>query len=333
MEHLDNQSLQHSRIFGIENEVEFSRVALDVFHYQSEVCTVYKRYLQLLGVRPKSVVTVPEIPFLPIEIFREAPVIAAGKVAQMIFRSSGTTGTITSAHHVAELSLYRESLLQGFRRFYGSPEDYTFLALLPTYIERPDASLIYMVKTLMEESGQTLGDFYINDLDTLHQRIIELQQSGKKFFLLGVTFALLDFADRYRLQLDNAIVVETGGMKGRRKELIRDELHERLCERLGVNTIHSEYGMTELLSQAWSKGSGRYITPPWMHIDIGDMNDPFHRLGEGTTGVIRVIDLANLYSCSFIATQDLGKKFADGTFEVLGRIDNSDLRGCNLMVQ
>ncbi|MEY4595406.1 MAG: hypothetical protein RIQ47_1816 [Bacteroidota bacterium] len=333
MEHRDNQALQHSSIFGIENEVEFARVALDVFHYQSESCSVYKRYLQLLDVHAQSVVSVAEIPFLPIEIFREAPVIAEGTVAQMVFRSSGTTGTITSSHHVADLSMYRESLLKGFRRCYGSPADYTFLALLPTYIERPDASLIYMVKALMEDSGQPFSGFYIDDLDALYHRIIELQKAGKKIFLLGVTFALLDFADRYSLQLDNAIVVETGGMKGRRKEIIRDDLHERLCERLGVNTIHSEYGMTELLSQAWSKGSGRYTTPPWMHIDIGDMNDPFQRLGEGTTGVIRVIDLANLYSCSFIATQDIGKKYADGTFEVLGRIDNSDLRGCNLMVQ
>jgi hypothetical protein len=326
------QSIHHSRIFGIETSSEFANVALEVFRYQSIACPIYKRYLNLLEVDPQTIVSISDIPYLPIEIFRESPVIVEGRVAQMVFQSSGTTGAISSAHHVADLSLYRQSLLDGFRRHYGSPSDFTFLALLPTYIERPSASLIYMVKTLIEESGQEEDGFYIDDLSKLHKRITELLGTGKKIFLIGVTFALLDFSDRFQLQLGNTIVVETGGMKGRRKEIIREELHERLCGRLGISTIHSEYGMTELLSQAWSKGKGLYSTPPWMHVDIGDINDPFQKTTNGTTGVIRVIDLANLYSCSFISTQDIGKKSSDGSFEVLGRLDNSDLRGCNLML-
>ena len=333
MKHRDNQAVQHSRIFGIQDEADFERVALDVFHYQAACCSVYKRYLQLLGIEPAVVKAVTEIPFLPVEMFRDAVVLADHKLAETVFRSSGTTESTTAAHHVADLSLYRQSLLAGFVRQYGDPSGYALLALLPTYLERPDASLVYMVKALMEQSQHPLNGFFIDDLEELHHRIVQLQKEGKRIMLIGVTFALLDLADQYKLDLNNAVVIETGGMKGRRKEIIREDLHDRLCARFGVTTIHSEYGMTELLSQAWSSGNGRYVTPPWMRIDIGDMNDPFQRVSNGTTGVVRVIDLANLYSCSFIATQDLGKKYDDDSFEVLGRIDTSDLRGCNLMVQ
>ncbi|MFM2206808.1 MAG: hypothetical protein RL213_783 [Bacteroidota bacterium] len=320
------------RIFSISSGSEFDAVALDVFRFQAEHCEVYARFLSLLGIRPEEIDDAAGIPFLPVETFRDTEVIARGMQAEKVFRSSGTTGTLPSCHHVADLSLYDRSLLEGFRRFYGAPGEYVILALLPTYLERPDASLVYMVKQLMNHSGDPDNGFFINEYDALKDTLQRVLDSGKKFILFGVTFALMDLAERFPMSLGSNIVVETGGMKGRRKEIVREELHEFLCGRLGLRQIHSEYGMTELLSQAWSRGNGIYRSVPWMRIDLADLNDPMQPVPAGSTGVIRITDLANLYSCAFIATQDLGRIRADGAFEVLGRVDHSDVRGCNLMV-
>jgi hypothetical protein len=272
-----------------------------------------------------------QIPYLPVETFRAAQVMCDDCTAQAVFSSSQTTGNVPSRHAVADLSLYDRSLTEGFRLFYGSPKDYAILALLPTYLERPDASLVYMVRQLMEQSGHPLNGFFIHETEELHNRIRQLVADGQRFLLIGVTFALLDFSEKYPLQMGSNIIIETGGMKGRRKEIVREELHQLLRDRLGVDTIHSEYGMTELLSQAWSSGGGIYRSVPWMRIGLADPNDPLQPLPVASTGAIRIADLANLYSCSFIATQDIGRLHPDGGFEVLGRLDQSDIRGCNLM--
>jgi hypothetical protein len=273
-----------------------------------------------------------QIPFLPIEIFKSEKIISGDLQVQKVFRSSGTTGSVNAEHHVCDLNIYRESLRRGFNRMYGSASDYVFLALLPTYLEREDASLVYMVQTLMEQSGHAQHGFFLHDYDALKNRINLLLNSQQRFMLIGVTFALLELAEHHQLNLGANPVVETGGMKGRRKEIIREELHDILKHRFNTTTVHSEYGMTELLSQAWSKGEGRYHAPPWMRVETMDVNDPFQPVAIGQTGVIRVLDLANVHSCSFIMTQDLGRIYADGSFEVLGRLDQSDIRGCNLMV-
>lgn len=330
---MDEQSVAQlkDRIFGIRSTAEFDAVALDVFRYQAVHCKVYSRFLQLLGVHADEVTDPARIPYLPVEAFRDNLVLCEGLTPQTVFRSSMTTGAVPAQHAVADLTLYDRSLTEGFRLFYGSPGDYAILALLPTYLERPDASLVYMVRRLMEQSGHPLNGFFIHEMDELNSRLKDLLRRGERFMLLGVTFALMDFSERFPVSLGTNILVETGGMKGRRKELVREELHALLCSRMGVETVHSEYGMTELLSQAWSKGSGIYHSVPWMRIGVADPNDPLQPLGRSDTGVIRVADLANLHSCSFIATQDIGRLYPDGGFEVLGRIDQSELRGCNLM--
>lgn len=319
------------KIFGIRSAHEFDAVALDVFRFQAVNCSVYSRFLRLLGVRAEEVTDVSRIPYLPVETFRDELVLCEGHTAQAVFRSSRTTGSVPAQHVVADLSIYDKSLMEGFRLFYGRPEDYAILALLPTYLERPDASLVYMVRRLMECSAHPSNGFFIDEMEELHNRILQLLQQGQRFILIGVTFALLDFSEKYPLTIGDNIIVETGGMKGRRKEIIREELHRLLCDRLAVTAVHSEYGMTELLSQAWSRGAGIYRSVPWMRVGVADPNDPLQPLGSSATGVIRVADLANLYSCSFIATQDLGRLYPDGGFEVLGRIDQSEIRGCNLM--
>jgi hypothetical protein len=251
---------------------------------------------------------------------------------QTVFSSSGTTGQITSKHYIADIQLYEQSYTKGFHHFYGDVGQYCILALLPSYIERSGSSLIYMVNDLIEKSKHPQSGFYLNEIDSLIDTLTALDAKGKKVLLIGVSFALLDLVEKYQLQLKNTIVMETGGMKGRRKELIRKELHEHLMKGFGVETIHSEYGMTELLSQAYSNGNGIFKTPPWMKFMIRDTEDPLSFLPFGKTGGINVIDLANINSCSFIATQDLGKKYEDESFEILGRFDHSDVRGCNLMV-
>ena len=251
---------------------------------------------------------------------------------QQIFTSSGTTGAQTSRHYVKELSLYEQSFRKGFEHFYGNVEDYVVLALLPSYLERTGSSLITMVADLIERSGSQYSGFYLNEYDLLAQRLQTLDASGKKVLLIGVSFALLDLITEHTFSLKNTIVMETGGMKGRRKELVREELHALLCKGFGVEMIHSEYGMTELLSQAYSAGKGIYKCVPWLKVLIRETNDALSYLPTGKTGGLNIIDLANRESCSFIATQDLGKLYPDGTFEVLGRFDNADIRGCNLLI-
>lgn len=312
-----------------------------VFRYQSAENPVYKRYIETLGLEPSAISVPEQIPFLPVEFFKRFDVVSGARQPDaVIFTSSGTTGNITSKHIVSDVSLYEKSFRKGFELFYGDIRDYAIFALLPSYLEREGSSLIYMVNALIKDSQNEHSRFYLNATKEmtgwlmLRENFLKKEENKeKKNLLLGVTYALLDLAEEHKLKLENTIVMETGGMKGKRREMVREELHEALCKGFGVDAIHSEYGMTELLSQAYSKGNGIFNCPPWMQVMIRDTNDPFTFLPENKTGGINVIDLANINSCSFISTQDLGKKYSDGSFEVLGRFDNSDIRGCNLLVQ
>ena len=324
--------INHEDIFNIKTESDFEQLALKIFRFQFEKNPLYRSFCDLLNIYHTDVKSIREIPFLPIQFFKSHPVLCDGYSTETIFISSGTTGQITSKHHVANLNVYKQSFIKGFEHFYGSIEDYSILALLPSYLEREGSSLIYMVQDLIVRSKSEKSGFYLNNLDDLNKVLHELENQGKKTLLIGVSFALLDLVENYQFQLKNTIVMETGGMKGRRKELIRTELHELLKNGFGVNEIHSEFGMTELLSQAYSKGNGVFECPNWMRILTRDTEDALSILDSSQTGGINVIDLANLYSCSFISTQDLGKVFPDNSFEILGRFDTSDIRGCNLMV-
>nr|WP_297787164.1 acyl transferase [uncultured Allomuricauda sp.] len=320
------------RIFNINNADEFDSLALEIFRFQYENNKVYGQFCDHLKKTPQNVFDYLKIPFLPISFFKSHKVLSVQKEAKVVFTSSGTTQTTTSNHFVPDIELYEESFLTAFQEFYGSPRDFCILALLPSYLERKGSSLIYMVNKLIDNSEHPESGFYLHNLEELHQKLQELDKNGTKTLLIGVSFALLDLAEQFPMHLKNTIVMETGGMKGRRKELIREELHQILKKELGVPKIHSEYGMTELLSQGYSKGDGVFKTPPWMKIITRDTEDPLTIQSQGKTGGINVIDLANVYSCSFIATQDLGKIHLDDSFEVLGRFDDSDIRGCNLMV-
>jgi luxE family acyl-protein synthetase len=306
--------------------------ALQMFRFQYEHNEVYHRFCSLLGRTPANVVSLTDIPFLPIEFFKTEKIYCADTPPEITFTSSGTTGSQTSRHFVKELSIYTESYRKGFELFYGDIEKYAVLALLPSYLERTGSSLITMVDDLIKRSKNPFSGFYLNEYDLLAERLTSLDRSGQQVLLIGVSFALLDLVEKHSFSLKNTIVMETGGMKGRRKELVREELHATLCKGFGVEAIHSEYGMTELLSQAYSAGKGIYRCVPWMKVLVRDTNDALSYLPIGKTGGLNIIDLANKYSCSFIATQDLGKLHNDDTFEVLGRFDNSDIRGCNLMV-
>lgn len=320
-------------IFNIRNENEFLETTLKVFRFQYQNNPVYQRFCNLLNCDPKAVTSLEQIPFLPVDFFKSYKILINKATPEVVFSSSGTTGSKTSKHYVSNLNLYKESFLQGFKNFYGNPEDLIILALLPSYLEREGSSLIYMVEELIDRSGNPDSGFYLNNLEQLQQKLTKLDQQGKKCLLIGVSFALLDLIENYDFQLQNTIVMETGGMKGRRKEMIRQELHERLMAGFGVKEIHSEYGMTELLSQAYSDGAGIFTCPAWMQILIRDPEDALSYISKtNKTGGINVIDLANINSCSFIATQDLGKKLTSGKTEILGRFDNSDIRGCNLLV-
>jgi len=285
-----------------------------------------------MKVDKQSVKSLQQIPFLPIQFFKSHDVVSNTNDIQEIFTSSGTTGMITSKHLVTDVSLYEQSYRNAFSEFYGNIEDYTVLALLPSYLERSGSSLIYMVKDLIELSNNEHSGFYLNNYDELIAKLIELDSAGQNVILIGVTYALLDLIEKQKFQLKNTIIMETGGMKGKRKEMIREELHKILCTGFGVQNIHSEYGMTELLSQAYSLGNGIFECPSWMQILIRDTEDALTYVDYSKTGGVNVIDLANINSCSFIATQDLGKKYPNNSFEILGRFDNSDIRGCNLMV-
>nr|WP_166426939.1 acyl transferase [Flavobacterium psychrotolerans] len=321
-----------SDIFTISSQKQFEKIALKVFRFQYDNNRVYHEFCNLLKVDKQEVKSLRQIPFLPIQFFKSHAVISNKNPTQETFTSSGTTGMITSKHLVTDISLYEESYRKGFAQFYGNIEDYVVLALLPSYLEREGSSLIYMVKDLIEQSNKPESGFYLHDHEALTEKLVALDSAGKNIILIGVTYALLDLMESSTFQLKNTIIMETGGMKGKRKEMIREELHELLCHGFGVSSIHSEYGMTELLSQAYSLGNGVFECPPWMQIQIRETEDALAYVENGKTGGINVIDLANINSCSFIATQDLGKKNPNNSFEVLGRFDNSDIRGCNLMV-
>lgn len=319
-------------IFNIKTQSEFEDLALQIFKFQFENNRVYRSFCDLLYKHPSEVKTLKDIPFLPIQFFKTREVISSKEAIKTTFISSGTSGSETSKHHVTDLNIYYESFTKGFEKFYGKIEDYVILGLLPSYLEREGSSLIYMVDSMIKISKHPESGFYLNTLSELKDVLITLDSKGKKTLLIGVSFALLDLIETYQFNLKNTIVMETGGMKGRRKELIRAELHERLKNGFGVNQIHSEYGMTELLSQAYSNGNGIFNCPPWMHVLTRDTEDALTIQASGRTGGLNIIDLANVNSCSFIATQDLGSINNDGSFEVIGRFDNSDIRGCNLML-
>lgn len=319
-------------LFQIQTQAEFHSAALAIFKFQYQKNLVYQEFCNHLKKTPSQVKQLDDIPFLPIEFFKSKQLISDRKKPEILFTSSGTTGSKTSTHYVTDIQLYEKSYLKAFEQFYGNISEYCVLALLPSYLEREGSSLIYMVDDLIKKSKHTDGGFYLGEIEILKDKLVQLDNTGNKVLLIGVSFALLDFAEKHQLQLKNTIVMETGGMKGRRKELIREELHAELKKGFGVQNIHSEYGMTELLSQAYSSGDGIFKTPPWMKVLTRDTEDPLSMNTSGKTGGINIIDLANKNSCAFIATQDLGKVYEDGSFEVLGRYDSSDIRGCNLMI-
>lgn len=315
-------------IFSINGEQEFEREALRLFHFQAEHCAPYAEYVRLLGVNPVEVKRVEDIPMLPIELFKSHKLYCGENEPQIVFTSSATTGMIQSRHYVADLALYERSFIEAFRQFYGDERECSIYALLPSYLEREGSSLVYMVDKLLAQCGG--GGFYLHNHEKLLQ---DMSQDSNPKILLGVTYALLDLAENFAPHLENTVVMETGGMKGKRKELPKSELHKILCSAFGVEHIHSEYGMAELMSQAYSFGDGVFRAPQWMRVLVRDVNDPFARLSSGRRGGLDIIDLANRYSCAFIATQDMGVRFDDGSFRIEGRISQSDVRGCNLLVQ
>ena len=319
-------------IFAITNQKQFEKIALKTFRFQYENNAVYRDFCNLMKTDVAKVKSLQQIPFLPIQFFKSHEVLSTSTPVQEIFTSSGTTGMATSKHLVTDVSLYEQSYQLAFSQFYGNIEDYVVLALLPSYLDRQGSSLMYMVNDLIAKTNNPESGFYLDDYDALISKIIQLDTAGQNVLLIGVTYALLDLIEKQNFRLQNTIIMETGGMKGRRKEMIREELHTILCNGFGVTSIHSEYGMTELLSQAYSLGNGIFECPSWMQILIRDPEDALTYQENGKSGGINVIDLANINSCSFIATQDLGKKYPNNSFEVLGRFDNSDIRGCNLMV-
>jgi phenylacetate-coenzyme A ligase PaaK-like adenylate-forming protein len=326
------QKPQQQQIFSIDSSSKFNEAALQVFRYQAQHCAVYKQFINGLNIDWAGINDISQIPFLPIEFFKQHEVVSSNDAPEITFTSSGTTGMITSSHVVTEVSWYEQSFRRAFELFYGKVETYCILALLPAYLERAGSSLVYMANDLIAQSNHPDSGFYLYNYAELYQQLIKQQQAGTPTLLIGVTFALLDFVEQHPINFSELIVMETGGMKGRRKEMIREELHDILCRGFGVDAIHSEYGMTELLSQAYSVGQGIFNCPPWMQIHIRDTNDPVSPIGYGKTGGVNIIDLANINSCSFLATQDLGKRYEDNSFEILGRFDASDIRGCNLLI-
>ena len=319
---------KYDDIFRIATDAEFEREALRLFRYQAEHCAPYAEYVRLLGIEPAEVVRVEDIPMLPIEIFKLHKVYCGEAEPQMVFTSSATTGMTQSRHYVEDLSLYEGAFTEAFRHFYGDERECSIYALLPSYLEREGSSLVYMADKLIAQSAG--GGFYLHDYEKL---LRDMSRDDNPKILLGVTYALLDLAENYAPKLENTVVMETGGMKGKRKELPKGELHKILCSAFGVERIHSEYGMAELLSQAYSFGEGLFRTPRWMKVLVRDVNNPFARLNAGKRGGLDIIDLANRSSCAFIATEDMGVCYEDGSFRIEGRISQSDIRGCNLLVQ
>lgn len=333
MSHNFNISSFTDKIFQLRSSREFNGLSLELFHYQLKENAIYAEYVSHLGIDAGSIGQSEQIPFLPIEFYKSHKVISGSFEEEVIFSSSGTSGMRSSKHYVYDLSLYRNSFMNGFHKFYGDPAGYCILGLLPSYLERGGSSLVYMVKELMEAGTHSESGFFLDEHQLLANNLRSLSTSNDPAILIGVSFALLDFAEQFGFPLgENIIIMETGGMKGRREEITREELHRRLCDAFQLKAIHSEYGMTELLSQAYSVGNGRFHTPPWMKVLIRDILDPFSILPDGQAGAINIIDLANVHSCAFIETQDIGRLHPDGSFEVLGRTDASDIRGCSLLI-
>jgi phenylacetate-coenzyme A ligase PaaK-like adenylate-forming protein len=323
-----------NQLFSIQNEADFLNMALLIFRYQYEKCEIYRRYVNMLRCDVNKIDCLEKIPFLPIEFFKTHQIIADGHSPQLIFISSGTTGQQTSTHYIADKTLYEESFLRCFEHFVGKPEEFVILGLLPSYLECQNSSLVYMVNELIKRTKNTDSGFYLYNLETFARKLQKLSVKNQKIIVFGVGFALLDVVEKYQFDLKNILIFETGGMKGRKKEIAREELHRTLSKGFGVDIIYSEYGMTELLSQAYSINGESFHCPPWMKILLRDMQDPLSIVPHADKrGGINVIDLANLYSCSFIATQDVGKYRNDGSFEVLGRFNYSDIRGCNMLVK
>ncbi|MGX1023499.1 LuxE/PaaK family acyltransferase [Psychroflexus sp. MBR-150] len=324
--------MDSNRVLNIKTETDFKTLCFKVFEYQYNNCEVYQKFCKHFNKHPDNVNSLKSIPFLPIEFFKKFKILSSQQLVQKVFTSSGTTGQQTSKHHITDIELYQKNFCQIFQAQYGSIEDYTILALLPSYLERNGSSLIYMVNHLIEKTRQPDSGFFLDDLNRLKETLLKLEAKKQKTILIGVSFALLDFVESYNLKLNHTIVMETGGMKGRRKEITRDELHQKLTKGFGVKHIHSEYGMTELLSQAYSKADGIFELPPTMKVFIRDPEDPLHIFEDFTkTGGINVIDLANINSCAFIATQDLGQNVKKNKLKIIGRFDYSDVRGCNLL--
>lgn len=321
------------KVFAITNEKELSIIALEVYHFQFSNNSIYRDYCNAISRTPGLVQKMSDIPFLPISFFKTHRIETTEFNAGLLFKSSGTTGSTTSSHYVKDAALYRKSFNQGFEKFYGNINEYCIIGLLPSYLERGNSSLVYMVNDLIKKSGHKDSGFYLDEFEKLDQTLKKLNASGQKTILIGVTYAMLDFSGQYPQQLSNTIIMETGGMKGRGKEMTKTEMYDHLKKSFGVDQIHSEYGMTELFSQAYGI-DGLMQCPPWMKVLLRDETDPFNIYEPGTTtsGAINIIDLANLYSCSFIATDDVGKTYDDSSFAILGRMDNSDVRGCSLMV-
>lgn len=320
-----------SKIFSIGNRAAFNEEANQVFRFQLDHNPVYQQWCKLMGIAHVDMLPIEQVPFLPISFFKTHKVVATLFEPQAIFESSGTTQGINSKHFVKDIGLYRSSFIQAFGLFYGDIKDWCIIGLLPSYLERKGSSLIMMVDELIKLSGHAMSGFYLNEHGKLYNTLQALEAQEQQVLLIGVTFGLLDFAEAHTMQLKHTIVMETGGMKGRRREMTRAEVHGILQQQLGVGHIHSEYGMTELLSQAYSTGNGRFFCPPWMKVLVRDEEDPLV-VRESGRGILNVIDLANRYSCSFIATEDVGIVYEDGSFEVHGRVDNSDIRGCSLLV-
>ncbi|HCX98977.1 MAG TPA: acyl transferase [Bacteroidales bacterium] len=320
-----------NRIFSV-TPAEFETLALDVFRFQVKHNGVYAQYVSYLNVDINSIKCIKQIPFLPISFFRSHRILVDDDKHEVIFSSSGTSGAESSKHYVKSLAVYEQSFLEGFRLFYGDVSNYCILALLPSYLEREGSSLVYMANRLIADSQNPHSGFFLHNPNELIERLKHLEEIHQPTILLGVTFALLELASKYKLNLKSTIVMETGGMKGRGKELVRSEVHAILKQSFGLSSVHSEYGMTELLSQAYSKGEGIFSTPPWMRVKVRDPYDPFSYLPNSRSGALNIIDLANINSCSFIQTDDLGVLYSNGTFEVSGRMDGSQIRGCNLLV-
>ena len=321
-------------IFEVKED-DFEAVALEVFQFQYQNNETYRAYCNSIKLDASQVKSLNRIPFLPIQFFKNKIITSTSFEPQVIFESSGTTGSINSKHYIKELAIYEESFSKSFELFYGNIEDYCVLGLLPSYLERQNASLVYMVDSLINKSKNKVSDFYLNDFNKLAQTLTNNENNKQQTLLIGVSFALLDFTDVFQFHLQHTMVMETGGMKGRREEISKDALHQILKNKFGLNNIHSEYGMTELLSQSYSFGNKIFNSPPWKKIMLRSEDDPFEIKSTSEkpiTGAVNVIDLANIYSCSFIATDDMGKLYPDGSFEIIGRLENSDIRGCGLMV-